>query len=253
MQQQPSSQDQQRLYRDLAWLWPIISPPEDYVAESMQFVETIRRLAHRDVRTLLHLGCGGGHNDFTFKQSFQVAGVDVSEEMLAIARSLNPEAAYHRDDIRKVRLGQTFDAVVALDSMNYMLNEADLRAAFAAAYAHLEPGGVFLTCAMETRERFQQNKTVGSGYAREGVEVTFVENLYDPNHSDTTYEATFVYLIRRSGRLTIETDQHVCGLFPLETWIAQLLEAGFGVQQMEYAPSDSEPYPVLVGLKPGAT
>ena len=39
----PSSpRDQRRMYCDLAWTWPIISPPEDYVEESEQLAEVIR-------------------------------------------------------------------------------------------------------------------------------------------------------------------------------------------------------------------
>ena len=34
---------QQRMYSDLSWVWPIISPPEDYVEESQQFLDIIRK------------------------------------------------------------------------------------------------------------------------------------------------------------------------------------------------------------------
>lgn len=171
--------DQRRLYRDLAWLWPIISPPEDYVEESDRFAALIREHSRVPVKTLLHLGCGGGHNDATFKRHFQVTGVDTSRAMLEHAQRLNPEAAYHEGDIRSVRLGRTFDAVMALDAINYMTSLDDLRAVFRTAYDHLLPGGVFLTYAEETRERFHQDKTVGSAYSGEGVAVTFIENLHD--------------------------------------------------------------------------
>lgn len=239
-----------RLYHDLSWLWPIISPPEDYVDESERFTQLIRQSAGGVPTSLLHLGCGGGHNDHIFLRHFQVTGVDISGPMLDLARRLNPRAEYLQGDIRSVRLGKSFSAVAALDAINYMLSEDDLRAVFATAYGHLSPGGVFLTYAEETRERFQQNKTAGSSHASPDLEVTFVENLYDPNPGDTTYEATFLYLIRRKGILTIETDTNVCGVFPLDTWIKLLFEAGFEVKQFEYYQSDEGVLPVLVGVKP---
>jgi hypothetical protein len=77
-----------------------------------------------------------------------------------------------------------------------------------------------------------------------------VENLYDPDLGDTTYEATFLYLIRRKGQLTIETDTNVCGVFPLVTWINLFLEAGFEVKQFEYDQGEEGVLPVLVGVKP---
>ena len=62
-----------------------------------------------------------------------------------------------------------------------------------------------------------------------------VENVYDPDRSDTTYEVTFLYLIRRDGGLSIEADRHTCGIFPLHTWLDLLTEVGFVVVQRHEA------------------
>ena len=53
--------DKQRLYKDLAWTWPIISPPEDYREEARQFQQAISKHSKIEVRTLLDIGCGGGY------------------------------------------------------------------------------------------------------------------------------------------------------------------------------------------------
>ncbi len=133
-----------------------------------------------------------------------------------------------------------------------MLTAADLRAAFTTAFQHLKSGGVFLTCAEVTLERFRQNKTLCSTHSRGDIEITFIENYYDPDPADTIYQATFVYLVRRGGQLEIETDCHLCGIFELETWRSLLKEVGFGVHQMEFTipGSEGEAYPILVGSKP---
>jgi SAM-dependent methyltransferase len=187
------------MYGDLAWLWPIISPPEDYVEETELFSKTIKEHSKIEVKTLLHLGCGGGHNDQTFMRYFELTGIDISEEMLQLARELNPEVAYHRGDMRTIRLKESFDAVAILDSITYMSTEEDLRRAFHTAYEHLKPGGVFLTCVEECKEKFKQNKTQCTVHSRGDVNVAFVENDYDPDPTDTTFESTFVYIIRRRG------------------------------------------------------
>ena len=71
-----------------------------------------------EVETLLHLGCGGGHNDYTFKKHFKVTGVDISENMLKLARKLNSEVTYYYGDMRDIKLTGCFDAVTILDSIN---------------------------------------------------------------------------------------------------------------------------------------
>ena len=50
-----------RMYKDLAWTWRIISPPEEYEEEASQFVKAIEAHTKILVKTLLDLGSGGGH------------------------------------------------------------------------------------------------------------------------------------------------------------------------------------------------
>jgi len=154
--------------------------------------------------------------------------------------------------MRSVRLGGTFDGVLLSDAGAYMRSRRDLRRAFATAYRHLRPGGSFVTYAEHTREGFEPNWTKPIRGRRGNVEVVFVENRYDPNPRDATFEATFVYLIRRRGRLTVETDRHVLGLFPAATWRRTLRDAGFRIRHAGPDPSTPEdPMPWFVGRKPG--
>ncbi|MGB2853946.1 MAG: class I SAM-dependent methyltransferase [Dehalococcoidia bacterium] len=251
MQEFPPNK-QQRLYSDLAWVCPIISPPQGYIEETEQLCEIIRENSKLEVKTLLNLGCGGGHNDCTLKKHFRVMGIDTSEAMLGLATQLNPEVTYSVGDMRTMRLGKTFGAVTIFDSINYMVTVADLQAAFMTAFMHLKPGGVFLTLVEATPERFRQNRSQCTTHASGDIEIVFIENAYDPDPKDTTYEETYVYLIRRGGRLDIETDRHVCGIFRLETWHGLLRKVGFEVKQMEFRPAglEGEFYPLLVCIKP---
>jgi SAM-dependent methyltransferase len=232
------------MYSDLAWTWPIISPPEDYVAEGARFAQLLSEHVAGDARTLLDLGCGGGHFMATLKRRFAVTGVDVSDAMLGLSRALNPDCEHVRGDMRSVRLGQVFDAVFMGDSLDYMQSEDDLRAAFLTAWEHLRPGGALVLGLGETSESFRQNRTTVSTHARGDVEITFIENDYDPDPADTVYETTFVYLVRRAGRQEIHTDHHVGGLFPRETWLRALRETGFDVT--EHAAAAGEDYTILL-------
>jgi hypothetical protein len=170
--------------------------------------------------------------------------------MLEHARRLNPEATYIQADLRMVRLGASFDAVIIADAIDYMLTEADLAAAFATAHAHLRPGGVFCTYAEYTREHFVQNRNKCLTRSQGDVALTFLENAYDPDASDTTFEATFVCLIRERGRLRIETDRGLLGLFDLPTWRRLLSAAGFEVVETRLDDEDEPPIPMFVCIKP---
>ena len=212
-------EDTCHLYNDLAWLWPMWGDAATEYAHYCRHVTgLIRQRAKRPATTLLDIGCGGGKNVLNLKRQFNVTGVDLSPIMLAQAKELNPECMFVQGDMRTFRLGQTFDAVLMDDAISYMSCLADFVAAFRTASAHLNPRGVLVVTPDVTLETFQQNKTITTPATRDGFNVVFVENVYDPDPTDEQYETTILYLIRDHGRLRIETDHWTMGIFSLDTW-----------------------------------
>lgn len=228
-----------RMYNDLNWAWPLISHEKNYVEAAESIIKSVLVNSGIEVKTALHIGCGGGGHDYTLKKTFELTAVDLSEEMLEHARKLNPDVTYHQGDMRNVRLGKKYDAVIIADSINYMLTEKELGAAFKTAFEHLRPGGLFFTYAEYFADRFKQNMTWCSSHKKEDVDISFIHNNYDPDPSDTMFESTFIYLIRRDGKLEVETDVHCQGLFEQEVWIRLLRDAGFEVKTEE---SNSDKY-----------
>ena len=236
--------DTLRLYDDLAWLWPMWGRPEEYAGYCTHAGRLIREHAQIPVRTLLDVGCGGGKNVFNLKRDYEVTGLDRSPRMLELARNLNPECEFVQGDMRTFSLDRTFDAVLMDDAISYMTSPADLRSAFAAAWRHLRPGGIMVVTPDETKETFAQNRTAATQgiptAETPDVEVVFVENSYDPDPADDSYEATMVYLIRENGRLRVETDRHVLGLFAIDTWRETLTDVGFRLHEEPYAEEGKE-------------
>lgn len=216
-------------YGQLAWIEPIIAPPENYASETELYSQAIKRHSTISPKTLLHLGSGAGINDFTFKRHFQITGLDISPGMIEVARQLNPGIPYHLGDMRTADLGQLFDAVAVPDSIGYMTTVDDLTRAVSTAHRHLKPGGVLLIVSY-VKEEFRENNFAYTG-SRGDIKITIFENNYIPGPEATTYEATMVYLVRRRGELEIYTDRHVCGLFSLQVWLDVLAGAGFEVVQ----------------------
>ena len=231
-----------RLYDDLAHLWPIISPPEEYLVEAQEWLDVIRsRLdigpdAGRGLPTLLELGCGGGHLLSHLTAHFVTEAADISPAMLEISRELNPQTLHHLGDMRSVRLGRTFDVVAIHDAVNYMTTEEDLRAAMATAAEHLSPGGVALFAPDCIRETFDGPRVVEWTREAEDRSVTFIEYMARPRPGSSEaegsdiegsiVESVFVFIIDRDGQVQVETDRHVGGLFPTATWLGLLAEAG---------------------------
>ena len=242
-----------RLYDGLAWLWPIWGGAEEYADYCSHVTRLIREHAQIPVRSLLNIGCGGGKNVLNLKHDYEVTGLDLSPRMLALARELNPECEFLQGDMRTFSLNRTLDAVLMDDAISYMATRADLGSAFLTAWQHLNPGGVMVAGPDDTKETFVQNRTVATpAVGKEkpaNVDVVFVENDYDPDPTDDNYEGTMVYLIREDGRLRVETDHHILGLFALDVWRETLNEVGFTIHQEKYVEGGKE-HVTFACLKP---
>jgi SAM-dependent methyltransferase len=227
------------MHQDLAHLWPLISRPQDYADEARHWRDALRDLLGPGRRSLLELGVGGGNNLSHFASDFDpVAAVDLSDGMLAHSRRLNPSVEHHVGDMRTVRLGRTFDAVIAHDAVGYLVSPDDLRAAFATAFVHLRPGGVFVCAPDWFRETFDRPRASVHGPRGDDPELTMTALTFDPDPTDTTLEEHFVFLLRRGRDVEIVEDRHVLGLFPLATWLSLMREAGFAVSKRPYPVHD---------------
>lgn len=241
-----------RLYGDLAHLWPLVSPVEEYAAEAQCWRDVLRSRLGPGRHRVLELGVGGGHHLSHLTAEFEATAVDLSEAMMRHSKRLNPGVEHIVGDMRTVRLGRTFQAVLIHDAVSHMQTEADLRATFATAAAHLEPGGVFITGPDHFRETFRGPFVDSTTHSDGETELTFIEFACDPDPADTTVETILFYLIRKGGELRIELDRLTTGLFARQRWLDLMAEAGFEVAccRRELSGADAQP-DMLVGTLRG--
>lgn len=93
---------------------------------------------------LLDVACGTGQSFLPMlARGYEVTGCDISEEMLALARSKAPDVPLHRADMRDLPVLGSFDLVTCIDdSLNYLLWEDELKAALTGIVRNLAPGAV---------------------------------------------------------------------------------------------------------------
>lgn len=186
----------------------------------------------------MELGVGGGHNLSHLTGDFECAAVDLAPEMVALSKDLNPGVPHHVGDMRRIRLEETFDAVLVHDAVSYLLTEQDLEETFATAAVHLRPGGVLMVAPDWVQETFPDGWVFEWEQGQEGIEIAIEEVMVDPDTSDTQVESTYTYTITKDGETTVEVDTHITGLFPMDTWTALMEEAGFGVEVRPLPPNE---------------
>lgn len=236
-----------KLYQELATWWPLLSAPEDYEEEAGIYTDAILTTARREVREVLELGCGGGNNASFMKRRFRMTLVDLSDAMLNVSRQLNPECQHVKGDMRAVRLGRTFDAVFVHDAVMYMATETDLAAAIRSAAVHLAPGGVALFAPDETVENYRP-RTDHGGHDGDGRAMRYLEWSTPPRGH--TIEVVMVYVMREGDAVNVDHDVWTYGLFPRETWLRLIADAGLEPAALAFPLSDfDEPHELFVGVK----
>jgi SAM-dependent methyltransferase len=222
------------MYTEFAHHCQLINPREDYADEAPQWTAALRKHLGPGRHEILELGAGGGNQLWYWAKEFKATAVDLSPAMIEQARKLCPDVEFHLGDMRTVRLARRFKAVLIADAVDYLTSEEDLRATFATTAAHLEPGGVFITCPDYYRETFAGPIASCGTNSAGTVHFTNMEYIYDPDPADTTIDVLNWYLLNEDGRLRIEQDRHVYGLFPQQTWLHLMNQAGFAVEKVPF-------------------
>jgi SAM-dependent methyltransferase len=217
-----------KLYDELAEWWPLFSAPADYAEEAAFFARVLASSCKPAPRTVLELGSGGGNNALYLKSQFEMTLVDLSPQMIAVSRALNPQCEHHSGDMRTVKLGRTFDAVFIHDAIAYMTSADDLQAAMRTAYRHCREGGVALFVPDCVRETFVEETKHGGHDGDDGRSLRYLMWSFDPDSTDTTYRTDFAIILRDNrGDTRVVHDSHIEGLFPRAEWMRLLRETGF--------------------------
>ncbi len=134
-----------------ARLYDAMYANKDYTRECDAIEGAIRRYGDGGAyRAVLDLGCGtGNHSVALARRGYDVAGVDLSEDMLAVARAkaaaAGVRAAFHRGDMRDAALGRTFDiALILFAALGYQTEDAAVAGTLANVRRHLRVGGLLL-------------------------------------------------------------------------------------------------------------
>ena len=246
-----SSEARYAFYHELAPWWPLVSAPEEY-AEEAAFAGALLAEADPPTRTVLELGSGGGNNAAHLKRRFAMTLVDLSPEMLAVSERLNPDCEPLAGDMRTLRLGRTFDAVFVHDAIEYMTTEDELRQAVASVYAHCRPGGVAVLVPDHIAENYEPGTDHGGNDAPDGSGVRYLSWSSPAQPGVCTTTTDYAFLVRAAdGTVDVAHDRHLLGLFPRETWLRVLTEAGFSARSVaEVTRENRLPREFFVGTRP---
>ena len=177
---------------------------------------------------VLDMGCGtGAMTRYLDAHGYDMTGIDVSEEMLTIAKEKSlPDILYLLQDMREFELYGTMRAAVSIcDSMNYILEEDDLLQVFSLVNNYLDPGGIFIFD-LNTVYKYQEilgEQTV----AEDREECSFIwDNFYDEEERINEYQLS-LFIQNEQGTYNKYEELHLQKAYEQEEVVSFLYEAGF--------------------------
>ena len=129
-------------FKDYAEYYDLIYKDKDYVKE-VDFLEEI--FGENKPKNILEVGCGtGSYTKILLEMRYGVTAVDISEDMLKIARE-KCACKFINGDIRNITINEKFDACIAMFAvMGYITENSDIIKTLDNIHRHLKPDGFFI-------------------------------------------------------------------------------------------------------------
>ena len=217
-------------YQRLAPTYDLYTEAYDYDRWLGELEELAREHGLRG-RRLLDVACGTGNSFLPMiERGYEVVACDISPAMIERARVKPPPRAaeLHVADMRRLPVLGAFDLVTCLDdSINYLTNRDELKAAMRGIAANLSPGGllVFDVNTLSTyRESFRRDavrevddvvfcwRGQGKRRLRRGQVVSARVDVFHPEGNGLWRRAESRHCQRHFPRRHIERAVRVAGL-----------------------------------------
>ncbi|MDR0880297.1 MAG: class I SAM-dependent methyltransferase [Clostridioides sp.] len=186
-------------YSEFAFVYDELMDEVDYDG----WVDYLEQLIANEgvkVQNILELACGTGNITIPLaKKGYDIAGIDISDEMLGVAREKSEEDGIElvllEQDITELDFDvENLDCVLcACDGFNYITEDRDLEKIFIKAYALLKDGGMFI---FDISSHYKLSEVLGDNtYGENREDVTYMwQNFYC--EEDETVEMELVFFVK---------------------------------------------------------
>ncbi|WP_310551538.1 class I SAM-dependent DNA methyltransferase [Paenibacillus glufosinatiresistens] len=214
-------------------------------ARWLAFAEEAWERFGRRPGSVAELGCGTGSIAIPLSErGYEVTGIDLSSDMLAVAQQKLEErpgglrrlreggVRWVRQDMTEWELGEPVDAVISFcDCLNYVLDEQGVEAVFARTYEGLAPGGLFLFDVHHPNTLVRYDEEQPFIYDEERISYIWTCELDVPRRE---IEHRLSIFVREEGdRYRRFEEIHVQRAYEPEWIVAALARAGFtGIEKV---------------------
>lgn len=192
-------------------------------------------------KTILDVACGTGTvSEILSDKGFKVTGIDLSADMIEVAKKHKSEVDYLVADASTMQLNKKFDMAISLfDSLNYITNDNVLAQAMKRVSEHLVEGGLFI---FDVNTIYALSKNF---FNQANLESTFYPKYvwrsnYDKSTRICTVNMSF-QVLDENNDLKEFKEVHIQKGYPLDALSAMMKNAGFEVVEVYQAYKFTKP------------
>ena len=216
-------------YTDLAKYYDKIYHYVDYEEQAEFFIKLIKKYGTTYNNKILDFACGTGkHAGILRKKGFEVTGVDLSRDMLMVARKKHPHIKFHLGDMKNWKSSTRYGAItIFYNSILYNKSKDELKATFKNCYDQLQENGLLIFDTVDKSIGID-SREAQIKYADDNLSISFSPQwIYNPKNDFLDLEINF----NINGQKI--HDHHVMGAFSLKEQKQLAEDAGFGVLMLE--------------------
>jgi len=116
-----------------------------------------KKLAEIKNKKILDIGCGVGIILTCLDNTNKVLGIDIDENVLQVAKKLNPLFSFKKLDWHKLKTGQKFDVILLIHSLE-LIDRGERLAILSKIYDLLRKDGVLILTTPNRQNRYYRKK-----------------------------------------------------------------------------------------------
>lgn len=217
-------------YEGFASVYDVFMGDTDYDGW-VSYLEEIWKKENFHPTLIADLGCGTGNvTQRLAEKGYGMIGIDISEDMLAVAREkaigANQDILYLEQDMREFELYGTVNCIISLyDSLNYITEEEDLLEIFRLVNNYLHPKGYFIFD-LNTEYKFKEVLAQNSFGETTEDSAYIWENYYDEEEQINEFYMNFFIQNKATGEYKRTEEYHYEKAYSTDTIEKLLKESG---------------------------
>lgn len=195
---------------------------------------------------ILEIGCGSGHlAEYFIKADFNYSGLDLSPQMIELAKERNPNGKFNQGDMRNLQFNEEFDGIlIAGRSFTHLTTNSDVISCLKSVHRALKKNGIIVFDNFNAEiifTQFEEHMEISKEY--EDKTIQRISNTSKNLENGWTWNWDAEYIIKSKEKEERFHDFNILRAFTIDEINLFLKINGFKI--ISSGPHEYEPVGIL--------